>query len=342
MKIRTLTLTLAIVMLIAGIASATITIDMVPVGDINNAADTQVMNDSTTGYGSVGYAYGIGKYDVTAGQYAAFLNAVASTSDTYGLYNGAMAIGTLGSQITKNGSVFTAALPNQPIIYVSWGDAARFCNWLSNGQKTYAQDPLTTEYGSYTLNGYTDDAHLGAVTRNPGASYVIPTENEWYKAAYYDPNKGGTGKGGYWYFPTKSDAGNPPSNVLSATGTNNANFYSNGSTLGHSPYTTDVGYFANSPSAYGTFDQGGNVWQWNETAFPIFPPENFARGMRGGSTGSSSNFLASSSRFDSSPTYEANGLGFRMACVAVPEPGSHAMLLSIALCGLMYWKHKHA
>ena len=38
--------------------------------------------------GSVAYAYNIGKYEVTAGQYTAFLNAVGGV-DTYALYNAA-------------------------------------------------------------------------------------------------------------------------------------------------------------------------------------------------------------------------------------------------------------
>ena len=60
-----------------------------------------------------------------------------------------------------------------------------------------------------------------AVTRNAGAKYFLPSENEWYKAAFY---KGGGTNAGYGLYPTKSDANNPPSNVLSATGTNNANY----------------------------------------------------------------------------------------------------------------------
>ena len=62
----------AMVLLAAGAAQATINIDTVPVGNVANATDT-------TGYGSVPYMYDIGKYEVTAGQYTAFLNAVAKT-----------------------------------------------------------------------------------------------------------------------------------------------------------------------------------------------------------------------------------------------------------------------
>jgi hypothetical protein len=75
----------------------------VPVGNPNNAADNAVMDDGTSGYGSVGYNYSIGEYDVTVGQYAAFLNAVAAT-DTYGLYNPNMATNLNIAGIAQNGT----------------------------------------------------------------------------------------------------------------------------------------------------------------------------------------------------------------------------------------------
>ncbi len=109
---------------------------------------------------------------------------------------------------------------NFPVNYVSWGDAARFCNWLQNGQPTGPEGPGTTETGAYTLNGATSSSDLMTVTRNAGATYFIPSENEWYKAAYY---KGGGTNAGYWLYPTRSNTA--PSNLLSSTGTNNANFY---------------------------------------------------------------------------------------------------------------------
>ena len=80
---------------------------------------------------------------------------------------------------------------NCPAFNVSWGDAARFCNWLQNGQSTSGTEAAgTTETGAYTLSGGTSDAALLAITRNANATYFIPSENEWYKAAYYSPTKG--------------------------------------------------------------------------------------------------------------------------------------------------------
>jgi hypothetical protein len=126
---------------------------------------------------------------------------------------------------------------------VSWGDAARFANWLTNGQPVGAEGNGTTETGSYTLNGATSIAALQAVTRNANADYVIPTENEWYKAAYYNPTSSS-----YYFYPTSSNS--MPSNVLSATGTNNANYenYYNNSVIYTDPinYLTPVGAFIDS------------------------------------------------------------------------------------------------
>jgi len=110
---------------------------MVTVGDVGNAPDP-----ATGGlYGAVAYEYRIGKYDVTIGQYAAFLNAVAKT-DAYGLYNTSMGTNLNIAGISRSGSPGSYAYSvmtnggssaNRPITFVSWFDAARFANWMHNG-----------------------------------------------------------------------------------------------------------------------------------------------------------------------------------------------------------------
>ena len=84
--------------LLAGPAHA-VTIDLVPVGNAGNA------NDLATGnlYGGVAYDYQIGTYDVTIGQYADFLNAVAKT-DTNSLYNPNMGTSENIRGISRTGS----------------------------------------------------------------------------------------------------------------------------------------------------------------------------------------------------------------------------------------------
>ena len=217
-------------------------LSFVAVGDPGNAADT-------TGYGSVPYVYQIGKYDVTVAQYCQFLNAVAAT-DTYGLYNGNMAaeayyglptVGIAQSGIAGDYSYSVSGSYGQggncPVFDVSWGDAARFCNWLDNGQPTFpagtpGEVAGSTETGAYTLDG---DTTSYAETRNAAATYFLPSENEWYKAAFY---KGGNAHAGYWAYPTQSNTA--PSNVLSPTGSNNANY--NAGTYNSPVYTDPVNY----------------------------------------------------------------------------------------------------
>lgn len=73
-----------------------------------------------------------------------------------------------------------------PVNYVSWYDTLRFANWLHNGQLTSAQGPSTTEDGAYEMSPASN------VLRKSGARWVLPTEDEWYKAAYHK-NDGVTG-----------------------------------------------------------------------------------------------------------------------------------------------------
>jgi formylglycine-generating enzyme required for sulfatase activity len=278
-------------------ASASVTMDWVTIGNAGNAAHT-------TGYGAVGYSYQIGKYEVTNAQYGSFLNAAAQT-DNYGLYNENMSsygISRSGNSGNYTYSV-TTVLANRPVVYVSWFDAARFANWMMNGQGSGS-----TEIGAYTLNGETS----GIISANVEAQFYIPTENEWYKAAYYN-----AASQTYSLFP----------NGQGSITTADANFnFSVGS-------TSNVGSYTNDPSSYGTFDQGGNVTEWNDAVI------GSNRGTRGGSwydfNGSSA--LASSFRlFGLSPSTENFDTGFRLA--AVPEPSS--MLLTMLAGGAMLIRRK--
>ena len=140
----------------------------------------------------------MGKYDVTIGQHAAFLNSVAKT-DTYSLYNPKMGTdGTVaGIQQNSSSGSYTYSVigsPNRPITYVSWFDAARFSNWMTPGQGSDS-----TETGTYTLVGGQTSGTAPAA--NPGAKFRIPTANEWYKAASYSPRLNGA-TGGYYAYAT--------------------------------------------------------------------------------------------------------------------------------------------
>jgi len=199
---------------------------------------------------------------------------------------------------------------DRPVNYVSWGDAARFTNWLHNGQPSGLQGPGTTEDGSYLLNGATTDEELLAVTRGSDATWVLPTENEWHKAAYHK-NDGDTGN--YFEYPTSSDA--PPTAEAPAGGSNSANYL-----LAVTDFT-DAGAYTDSDSPYGTFDQGGNVGEWTESSVGT------ARVYRGGSAFDVSAPLSASFQQIHDPSVEQGSIGFRVATVVepVPEPSSLAL-----------------
>lgn len=327
------TVTAAFVLLCLGIAaSSAITIDTVRVGDPGNVADSASYGSP----GSVGYTYNIGKYEVTAGQYCAFLNAVAKT-DTYGLYNTTMARTDYGSGISRNGSsdnfsyTVNAAFVNRPVNYVSYWDSCRFANWLVNAQKTGAQDLTTTEDGTYYLNGYVGNDGR-TIQRKAGSTWAVTSQDEWFKAAYY---KGGGTDAGYWLYPTHSDTA--PGRDTDDVSGNNANYYYSNPFPIQSPYyTTVVGEFQNSGSAYGTFDQGGNVWEWNEAQSNV-SGQNAYREWRGGGFDQYDYCLLSDGDGFGyiTPVYEYCSFGFRVS-QAVPEPYSLITLAGglMTLCGL--------
>ena len=305
-------------------------LDFVTVGDPGNAPDT-------TGLGAVSYTYSIGKFDVTAAQYVEFLNAVAKT-DPYGLYTPSMA-GSADCNIQRSGvpgSYSYSVDPqwaNRPVNYVSFGDAARFCNWLQNGEPSRAEGNGTTESGAYTLNGATTNSALLAITRNATATYFIPSENEWYKAAYY---KGGGTNAGYWLYPTQSDTApiaeappghdEPPgsANYLSVLGAN---------------HLTDVGAYVNSPGPYGTFDQGGELFQWTDTLISA-GYSGFAMMDSSWESSSSNELRSNNTVYPWSPIDQYNFTGFRVA--EVPEPSTPCLLATaVVLIGgafLGRWK----
>ncbi|NBT36472.1 MAG: PEP-CTERM sorting domain-containing protein [Betaproteobacteria bacterium] len=347
-----------VAMAVSHISAHAVTIDWVTVGNPGNANDI-----ATERYGKVNYSYQIAKYDVTIQQYTDFLNAVAK-SDPYSLYNTQMAnnrtiagIERTGSSGSYNYNVKTdmgGSTGNKPITYVSWFDAARFANWMHNGQLSGTAGQASTEIGAYTLNGATSGT---APAKNSGATFYIPTENEWYKAAYYSPDLN-FGTGGYYAYATRSDSA--PGNTISDGG-NQANYYdaNNGYSMPGSDvewfdsrfddflaglnYLTDVGAFTNSKSFYGTFDQSGNVFQWND----LDGSAGLYRGLRGGAWDKNDTFLNSYWSQSDSPSNEYRNTGFRLASLAspaaVPEPSTWAMgLAGIACAGWGTYRRRRA
>ena len=327
-------------------AAMAVTVEKVTVGNPGNAADDEIMfTDSTTGYGSVGYTYEIGKYEVTNAQYCEFLNAVATVGDSHGLYNPKMASGAWNDigGISRTSGSGTDANPweysvranhdNRPVNWVSWGDAARFANWLTNGQPNGVQVLTTTEDGLYYLNGANTHAELMAVDRKSGFGYAIPTENEWYKGAYYNP-----APNNYYDYPTSSDS-LPGRDMTEATNLgNNANYYGSPFPIDSPDYTTVAGEFEFSDSPYGTFDQCGNLFEWTE-GITTHHPEALYRAVRGGSLADYPlSYLRADYRGDNSPMDEGSVLGFRVA--SIPEPATLSLLVIGGLAMLIRRRRK--
>ena len=212
---------------------------------------------------------------------------------------------------------------------------------------TNGQGAGSTETGAYTLGGATTGP---AVAVNPGAAFYIPTNDEWYKAAYFSPNYGGVGVPGYYDYATQSDTPSAPGNII-GSGTNQANYFTgagfsvtqSGDYDPNQNYLTDVGAFSGSESFYGTFDQNGNVYQWND--LDGLASSGSSRGQRGGDWVTTDSFdLSSSNSYSGGPSFENNQLGFRLASpVAVPEPSTWVMAAGgLACAGWGAWRRRRA
>ncbi|MFM7520808.1 MAG: SUMF1/EgtB/PvdO family nonheme iron enzyme, partial [Planctomycetota bacterium] len=191
-----------------------VTIDWVTVGNPGNTADT-----SPSGYGSVAESFQIMKFEFTNSQYTQFLNSIdPSGTNPNTVYNNNMSSNARGGISFTIGNADGAKyavrsnMGDKPVNYVSWFDAARVANWLMNG----ATSSSSTETGAYTLNNATSG---NAVAVNSGATFFIPTEDQWYKAAYY---KGGSTNAGYWDYATQSDSGPASVTADSTTGNGSA------------------------------------------------------------------------------------------------------------------------
>lgn len=281
-------------------------VEMVRVGDPGNLADSGPSN-TTRRSGAVNYEYNIGRYEITNQEYVTFLNAVDPLgANVLRLYDSGMTSdnangGVVFSLQSVNGEKYQvkAGFANRPVSYIDFHDSMRFCNWLHNG----AQIGGDTENGAYTLVGGTPiPTNSGTVMRNVGARFAIPTEDEWYKAAFYQPFSDGGDTDNYWEFATRSNqepaATAPPGGVTSA----NYDRVLTG--------ITDVGSYTNAIGYYGTFDMAGNLFEWvdsirgsNGTVFRV---------RRGGAWNSSESSLEARNASNTSANSDFHINGFRI------------------------------
>jgi len=318
-----------IVLVVCAVApqlGSAVTIPTVLVGDTGNIP-TQF------GRGSVAYEYRISTTEVTNAWYAEFLNAKAA-SDPYDLFDGAMSFYARGGIVRSGtpGSYTYAAKPNMatmPVNFVTWYDALRFANWLSNGQGNG-----DTETGAYTLlGGSSTPSNSATIVRNQDAEWFLPSDAEWYKAAYYDPTLGGTG--GYWLYPTQSNTAPTPATAtptghIGNPGANVANYGSFADWNSVDGNITSVGSASTlSASYYGTFDQAGNVAEWTDSYYTRNPAYRFANG---GGADSAESLLRLNTEAGYTPDSNVDFVGFRVA--TVPEPSTMALAV-IGLASLI-------
>lgn len=303
------------------------------VGSIGNAANP------TTGLGRVTENFKISAYETTIAQYADFLNgSFAGKQGLYGVYN--TNIGSKlsttppnGVGITQSGSAgnFTysvvSGFASKPVNNINWFSAARFVNWYANEKSTTA---TATETGTYTLVGGQTSGSVAA--RNAGAKIFLPSADEWTKAAFYSP-----ATQSYTKWPTQSETiptATLPTANEQITAANTANY--NPQTAGVTTKMTNAGTYVNTTSTYGLFDMAGNVNEMTDTAQSTDATKFQALGGSWASTASTMNSFYSSANVGEFKAGDAGTatIGFRVAAVAVPEPGN-MVAAAMGIAGLV-------
>ncbi|MEI8213599.1 MAG: SUMF1/EgtB/PvdO family nonheme iron enzyme [Planctomycetota bacterium] len=303
-----------------GSGANTFTMDFTTIGNPGNAADTA---GDPNPAGSVGYTYQIGTYDVSR-------DMITKYNSAFGTANSLEVSLWDMTNLGGNGA-------SKPATGVSWHEAARFVNWLNTSTGNHAAYKFTTGGVNDEIAKWdSSDAGYDASNpyRNSLATYVLPSDNEWYKAAYYDPNKNG-GAGGYWTYTTGSDS--VPTAVASGTTANTAVY---GQSFNQGP--AEVGQ-SGGLSAYGVMGLGGNVWQWQESS----PDEDLTDSqsghsgqVRGGWWFASADRLSSSVRLNTLPQQESRYYGLRVVSLdspasVVPEPSMMVIGSILGIGGLI-------
>ena len=276
----------------------TFTIGFVPIGNAGNANDT--VSGAGPNYGAVPYNYNMSTYAISQDQ-------LAKASNSLGI--------SLGGG---------AWVGSQPAANVKWYQAAAFVNYLNTSTghaKAYNLDTGATALTLWTPSDAGYDA--SNLYRNSNAYYFLPSDNEYYKAAFYDPNK--AGGAGYWLYATGSDA--IPTAVGSGTTAGTAVYMQ---TFGHGPAAVNS---AGGLSPYGTMGQTGNVSEWLESASDgVNNTSTENRRIRGSDWSDPSEItLVSYGRSNTAPTASVVNVGFRVA--SVPEPSCVVLMLG---SGLMF------
>ncbi|MCC6428067.1 MAG: SUMF1/EgtB/PvdO family nonheme iron enzyme [Phycisphaerales bacterium] len=295
-------------------------LDFVNIGDPGNAP--YVPTDTTwvdRPIGGVNYEYRIMRTEVTVAQWVEFANAYAP------YYTGSR----LHPEITGYWVAPDSLDPDVPLSFhavpgserytadTSWRMAARFCNWLHNGKSSEASAFESGVYDTSTFGKDENNFYTDQSSPSPGAKYWMPSWDEWVKAAYYDPRKGGENSPGYWSFPVSSDIA-PVSGLPEENGQTNAGSYFWDEQYGF----LDVGSYPTVQSPWGLLDASGSLSEW--TGSWASSEGNFTRKVSGSSL--FDQYWIDSERIDGRGDYFpwVTGVAIRLA-TTVPSPGISAI-----------------
>ena len=232
--------------------------------------------------GDVAYEYAINAFEVTNAVYVNFLNTVDPKGDNhFELWSPFMQSEPLGGILkavtADDGKYYSAKsnFENRPVNFVTTYSAMRFANSLQNANRSHNPADLykfskEINSGSYTLEGDSATPSNQFPKRNPLARFVLPSEDEWIKAAYYDPTIYTTPLNPYhyWFYTTRSNTESIQAIIDLTTGMiKNGGLQNdyNVANYGNSDGTLSVVGTADSPSFFGTSDQGGSVVELTDT-----------------------------------------------------------------------------
>ncbi len=347
--------------------------------DYVHVGNADYLSPSVYRHGVVRYPYLIGATEVSNQQWADMLNrAGAEAAGQKCLYRDVMSDGVVGGlrREVVDGRVHFAAKPGwerRPVTYVNWYAGAYYANYLHYLRTPDPGDDGQLEgtdtRGAYDTRAFPACGESAAAPgrlparRNPGALVFLPSVDEWYKAAYFDRQKFSSYK--YWQYPTLTDV--PPNNLAPPGDRFSANYQRDEHLAEGAPwYVSEVDAYPDARSAYGTWGQAGNVWEWVEDwrsrgDGDCWRCNEWTRGLMGGSFNYIHIGLHASNLDPGAPHQTYPFYGLRMAASVDAQgwqpwwqrpgllqqardeltvwlaiaPSSHLLYLLLGLCGLL-------
>lgn len=295
----------------------------------NKGLDLGPADAPLRGRGSVDHRYRISKLEITTNQWMEFVNTFSTQGDEHRRFGEPL---NWGAEVdpTYQGPGRQWRLRNVanaqrlPVSALTWREAAQYCNWLHNGKQSTFESLATGAYDTSTWGGNARDGFTDEERHLPGAKFWIPTMDEWLKAAYYDPNKNGTGDGGWWLHPNGSDtpliSGWPDEGGETSGGIYTAGF--------PEEWNIPLGAYEHVVSPWGLWDISGGTDEWTESYNGEVQIDRLILGSYAGFPGWQ--WADQAWTFGAGvPDSSGNSTGFRIA--SIPTPPTAA----IAVVGMM-------